>query len=137
MKEEVNYYDLLGVAPKAYQSEIKNAYRELALKYHPDRNPQGEDDRFSQISSAYAVLSDPIKREFYDRYGEAELKKFCADELADELRNRKENEAEEKRKIREEFEKKLEQERELKMREQIEHKVKLRIELYEVGLGRE
>jgi DnaJ-class molecular chaperone len=134
MKEGNNYYDLLGVAKKAYQSDIKNAFRELALKYHPDRNPNGQ-DRFSQISSAYAVLNDPIKREFYDRYGEAELKKFCADELADELRNRKEKEAGEKKKKRKEFEKKLMEEQEFRIREQIEHKMKLRIKLYEVNLN--
>ena len=65
-----DYYDVLGVQKSASQEEIKKAYRELALKYHPDRNkaPDAE-EKFKEINEAYAVLSDPQKRTQYDAYG--------------------------------------------------------------------
>ena len=67
-----DYYDTLGVEKNAYKSEIKKAYRKLALKYHPDKNPSKEaEERFKEISEAYAVLSDVEKRSMYDRYGHA------------------------------------------------------------------
>lgn len=68
-----DYYDLLGVAKSASEEEIKKAYRKLALKYHPDRNkdnPEAE-EKFKEISEAYAVLSDAEKRQQYDRFGHA------------------------------------------------------------------
>lgn len=66
-----SYYNILGVERGASQDEIKKAYRKLALKYHPDRNkndPEAE-NRFKEISEAYAVLSDKDKRKKYDAYG--------------------------------------------------------------------
>jgi DnaJ-class molecular chaperone len=59
-------YEALGVAPAATASEIKRAYHKLALRYHPDKNPDAG-ERFNEISSAYALLSDPRKRQLYVR----------------------------------------------------------------------
>ncbi len=72
-----NYYDILGVSSNASEDEIKEAYRDLALEYHPDRNPDKEnaEEKFKEISQAYDVLSDPEKRKIYDRYGEEGLKR--------------------------------------------------------------
>jgi molecular chaperone DnaJ len=70
-----DYYDILGVGRNAGQDEIKSAYRHLALKYHPDRNPGDRlaEEQFKQVSEAYQVLSDPEKRQIYDLYGHAGL----------------------------------------------------------------
>lgn len=65
-----DYYEVLGIQRSANKEEIKNSYRKLALQYHPDRNKSpGAEERFKEISEAYAVLSDDEKRKRYDTYG--------------------------------------------------------------------
>ena len=67
-----DYYDVLGVKKDATKQEIKKAYRKLALKYHPDKNKEaGAEEKFKEISEAYAVLYDDEKRQMYDQYGHA------------------------------------------------------------------
>ena len=67
-----DYYDVLGVPRKASKDDIKNEYRKLALKYHPDRNKSPDAEaRFKEISEAYAILSDDEKRAQFDRFGHA------------------------------------------------------------------
>ena len=68
-----DYYAVLGLEKSATADQIKKAYRKLALKYHPDKNPGDKqaEDRFKQITEAYAVLSDPEKKRHYDQFGDA------------------------------------------------------------------
>ena len=71
-----DYFEILGVSRDATKEEIRQAYRRLALKYHPDRNPgdRTAEEKFKEVAQAYAVLSDDEKRAIYERYGEAGLK---------------------------------------------------------------
>ncbi len=70
MSEKRDYYEVLGVAKSAGVDEIKKAYRKLALEFHPDRNKSPDaEEKFKEISEAYAVLSDPKKRQIYDVSG--------------------------------------------------------------------
>ena len=70
--EKKDYYDILGVDHSATKDDIKKAYRKLALKYHPDKNKEkGAEEKFKEISEAYAVLYDEEKRKMYDQYGHA------------------------------------------------------------------
>ncbi len=70
-----DYYNILGISRDASESEIKKAYRKLALKYHPDKNKSpGAEDKFKLAAEAYEVLSDPQKKSTYDRFGEEGVK---------------------------------------------------------------
>ena len=71
MAEKRDYYEVLGVAKTASADEIKSAYRKLAMKYHPDRNPDNAEakEKFTEISEAYEVLSNQEKRQRYDQFG--------------------------------------------------------------------
>lgn len=74
MAQKRDYYEILGVDKNASTEEIKRAYRKLALKHHPDRNPTNKkesEEKFKEISEAYAVLSDSQKRAQYDQFGHA------------------------------------------------------------------
>ncbi|KHJ39191.1 chaperone protein DnaJ [Pedobacter glucosidilyticus] len=68
-----DYYDILGVSKGASADEIKKAYRKLAIKYHPDKNPddKASEDKFKEAAEAYEVLSNPEKRQRYDQFGHA------------------------------------------------------------------
>src|SRR4030065_1085080 len=69
-----DYYQILGLDKKVSADEIKKAYRKLALKWHPDKNPNNKaaEEKFKKISEAYAVLSDVQKRQQYDTFGSAD-----------------------------------------------------------------
>jgi len=73
MSQKKDFYEVLGVSRSANESEIKKAYRKLALKYHPDKNPddKASEDKFKEAAEAYEVLSDSDKRARYDRFGHA------------------------------------------------------------------
>jgi curved DNA-binding protein CbpA len=70
-----DYYEILGVVKTATEVEIKSAYRKLAVKFHPDKNPgdKASEDKFKEAAEAYAVLADTDKRHMYDRFGHAGL----------------------------------------------------------------
>lgn len=70
MENKRDYYEVLGISKNATEKEIKSAYRKLAMQYHPDRNkaPDAE-EKFKEVSEAYEVLSDPEKRQKYDKFG--------------------------------------------------------------------
>ena len=73
MSEKKDYYEVLGIGKSATEAEIKKAYRKLALKYHPDKNPDDKEaeEKFKEAAEAYEVLSDVEKRQRYDRFGHA------------------------------------------------------------------
>ncbi|WP_409200366.1 molecular chaperone DnaJ [Methanobrevibacter sp. DSM 116169] len=82
MAEKRDYYDVLGVDKGADEKEIKKAYRDLAIKYHPDVSDDEEaSDKFKEISEAYAVLSDNDKRQKYDQFGHAGMDGFSAEDM--------------------------------------------------------
>ena len=69
--EKRDYYEVLGVSKSATADELKKAYRKLAIKYHPDKNPDNKEaeEKFKEAAEAYDVLSNPEKRQRYDTYG--------------------------------------------------------------------
>ena len=71
-----DYYEILGVGRQASDSDIKKAYRKLALKHHPDKNPDdaSAEEKFKEAAEAYEVLQDDQKRAKYDRFGHDGLK---------------------------------------------------------------
>ena len=73
MADKRDYYEVLGVSRDASQDEIKKAYRKMALKYHPDRNPgdSAAEEKFKEAAEAYDVLSNPDKKARYDQFGHA------------------------------------------------------------------
>ena len=68
-----DFYELLGLNRDASDDDIKKAYRKMAMKYHPDRNPDSKEaeEKFKEIKEAYEILSDSQKRAAYDQYGHA------------------------------------------------------------------
>ncbi len=82
MAEKRDYYEVLGVDKSADEKEIKKAYRKLAMKYHPDvSEEEGSEEKFKEISEAYAVLSDSEKRQKYDQFGHAGMDGFTAEDF--------------------------------------------------------
>ncbi|MBU1425878.1 MAG: molecular chaperone DnaJ [Gammaproteobacteria bacterium] len=82
MTTQRDYYEVLGVAKDADQKAIKDAFRTLAMKYHPDRNKEpGAEEHFKEIAEAYAILSDPKKRSEYDARGFAGVEGFSQEDL--------------------------------------------------------
>ena len=73
MAEKRDYYEVLGVEKSCTDEELKKAYRKLAMKYHPDRNPDNKEaeEKFKEANEAYAILSDADKRRQYDQMGHA------------------------------------------------------------------
>jgi curved DNA-binding protein len=79
-----DYYQILGIQKTADPEEIKKSYRKLALKYHPDKNPNNPtaEEKFKKISEAYAVLSDKEKRKQYDSFGSDQFsQKFSREDI--------------------------------------------------------
>ena len=74
MVSKRDYYDILGIDKNASQDDIKKAYRKIAIKYHPDKNPgdKSAEENFKEAAEAYEVLSNPEKRAQYDQFGDPE-----------------------------------------------------------------
>ncbi|MCW4049558.1 MAG: molecular chaperone DnaJ [Candidatus Bathyarchaeota archaeon] len=83
MSNKRDYYEVLGVERNASEDEIKKAFRKLAFKYHPDRNKEPDaEEKFKEISEAYAILSDPQKKQQYDRFGHAGINgRYSAEDI--------------------------------------------------------
>lgn len=80
--EKKDYYQILGVPRNASPEDIRRAYRKLVMKYHPDRNPDPQaTEKMKEINEAFAILSDPAKREKYDRYGHKGLEGYTAEDI--------------------------------------------------------
>ena len=79
MADKRDYYEVLGLSKGASESEIKSAFRKMALKYHPDRNPGDKEaeEKFKEVNEAYGILSDPEKKAKYDQFGFAERRSEC------------------------------------------------------------
>ena len=73
MAEKRDYYEVLGLQKGASEADIKKAFRKMAMKYHPDKNPGDKEaeEKFKEVNEAYSILSDPEKKERYDRFGHA------------------------------------------------------------------
>ena len=73
MAEKRDYYEVLGLQKGASEAEIKSAFRKMAMKYHPDRNPDDKEaeEKFKEVNEAYSILSDPDKKSKYDKFGHA------------------------------------------------------------------
>ncbi|QIB69562.1 molecular chaperone DnaJ [Aminipila butyrica] len=73
MADKRDYYEVLGIQKGASESEIKSAFRKMAMKYHPDKNPDNKEaeEKFKEVNEAYSVLSDPDKKSKYDKFGHA------------------------------------------------------------------
>jgi len=86
-KVKRDYYEILGIDQEADEVTIKQAYRRLAIKYHPDRNPGDRQsaERMKEINEAYAILSDPRKRQQYDAYGQSGLEGYTAEDIFGEI----------------------------------------------------
>ena len=71
MADKRDYYEVLGIQKGASEDEIKSAFRKMAMKYHPDRNPDNKEaeEKFKEVNEAYSILSDPDKKAKYDRFG--------------------------------------------------------------------
>jgi DnaJ family protein A protein 2 len=77
--DHMKYYNIFGVGRNATAEEIRKAYRKLVIKLHPDKG--GDPGKFEEMQNAYEVLTDPQKREVYDKYGEEGLKKGMGDTM--------------------------------------------------------
>jgi curved DNA-binding protein len=86
--QQKDYYQILDLSRDASEDEMKKAYRKLALRYHPDRNPDDleSEEKFKEISEAYAILSDPEKRREYDRFGHSGFKcRYTTEDIFSDL----------------------------------------------------